>query len=579
MTKIAKVTTELKPHQKRVVDRLMEQNGLVVAHGLGSGKTLSSIAAAEALGMPTAVLVPAALQENYKKEIEKHTDGKGNKAEVKSLQRAVLRNEKPDHGLVVIDEAHRLRDPGSKGHQRMRSGLGDKRMLLTATPVYNHPSDVAALMNLAAGEKIVPDNKSDFSKQYIKDKKVDPGFFARTFRGIKPGVTQELTNTKELGKHLKQWVDYHENEKGEDFPERKDTFVHVPMSKKQQEIYDGVLDQAPAWVKYKVQKGLPPSKAESKQLNAFLSAQRQVAGSPHKFVDGMSIEEAVPLAAKSNEAFKRMKTRLDSDEQHKALVYSNYLDSGLAPYEELLKKEKIPYGVFTGKVKKKDRDQMVKDYNEGKIKVLMVSSAGGEGLDLKGTRQIQVLDPHWNNEKIEQVIGRGIRYKSHADLPKSKRKVDVEHYLAQNRPGFLRGLLGMKSPDQTSDDYLRMLSNDKDKLNKQMTALMKKSTPTKVGQDLALARYGIKNAGWKSVAGRTLAGAAMGATVGAYGTLGGFMPEKMVPRNYADQSEKQKKWTHRGILGGALAGAALANSAKGRRLGQKAFDFVDDVWV
>jgi len=46
--KRAAVTTPLEPHQQRVIDRLMNQDGLVVAHGLGSGKTLSSIAAAEA---------------------------------------------------------------------------------------------------------------------------------------------------------------------------------------------------------------------------------------------------------------------------------------------------------------------------------------------------------------------------------------------------------------------------------------------------------------------------------------------------------------------------------------------------
>ena len=38
LNKVAKVKTELKPHQKRVVQRIQEQPGLVVAHGLGSGK-------------------------------------------------------------------------------------------------------------------------------------------------------------------------------------------------------------------------------------------------------------------------------------------------------------------------------------------------------------------------------------------------------------------------------------------------------------------------------------------------------------------------------------------------------------
>jgi SNF2 family DNA or RNA helicase len=475
LQKHAKVTTSLQPHQIRVIDRLNDQQGLVVAHGLGSGKTLSSIAAAEALGMPTAVLVPASLQANYQKEIEKHTDEPPSNISVSSLQRAILRGtaDVPETGLLIVDEAHRIREPGTKGHRILRQTPAEKRMLLTASPVYNRPSDISALVNIAAGEKILPSNKSDFEAKYVKLKKTNPGFFARVFRGIKPGDTPILTNTKELEPLLKKWVDYHENPKGKHFAKRTDEYVHVPMSDKQQEVYDALLDQAPAWVRYKVKKGLPPSKQEAQLINSFLTTQRQVSGNVRPFVEGMSPEEALPHAAKANEAFKRFKSQLNTNDRHKAVIYSNYLDAGLEPYEMLLKKNKIPYGTFTGQTKRKTRNQMVQDYNAGKLKALLVSSAGGEGLDLKGTRQIQILDPHWNNEKIEQVIGRGIRYQSHSHLPKSEQKVNVERYLATTRPGFLRRLLDMKSPDQTADQYLTMLSNDKDALNTQLRNLLR----------------------------------------------------------------------------------------------------------
>ena len=56
---------------------------------------------------------------------------------------------------------------------------------------------------------------------------------------------------------------------------------------------------------------------------------------------------------------------------------------------------------------------IVNNYNEGKYKVLLLSSAGSESLDLKNTRQIHIMEPYWNEGKIIQVIGRAIRYKSH----------------------------------------------------------------------------------------------------------------------------------------------------------------------
>jgi N12 class adenine-specific DNA methylase len=62
--KLSEIQTKLQPHQQRVVDRLQQsdQPGLVVIHGLGSGKTLSSIAAQDALGLDATTVVPAALQ-------------------------------------------------------------------------------------------------------------------------------------------------------------------------------------------------------------------------------------------------------------------------------------------------------------------------------------------------------------------------------------------------------------------------------------------------------------------------------------------------------------------------------------
>ena len=79
-------------------------------------------------------------------------------------------------------------------------------------------------------------------------------------------------------------------------------------------------------------------------------------------------------------------------------------------------------------IKKK---KVVTDYNQGKIDVLLLSSSGGEGLDLKNTRQIHIMEPHWNIAKINQVIGRGIRYKSHESLPKSQRLVNVYYWISE----------------------------------------------------------------------------------------------------------------------------------------------------
>ena len=467
----AKITAKLKPHQSRVIERLKleTQPGLVVAHGLGSGKTLSSIAAQEALNLPANIVVPAALQENYLKEVAKHTRGDPAKRTLVTLQRVARGNTPLEDPMLVVDEAHRIRAPGSKSLQHLKKSKAEKRMLLTASPFYNSPSDIAPLVNFVAGEKVLPVKKTEFLSKYVQDEKVSPGFFGR-LRGVKPGLVQKLNpaTKKELGAALNKWVDYHASS-SEGFPSVEREDVRVPMGKEQLKVYDTLMGAAPAWVSYKVKKGLPPSKSESKDLNAFLSAARQASLSTAPFQP-----KEDPQEAKIDAAFDKMRTNLAENPRSKGVVYSNFLQSGIEPYSKRLSAAGISHGKFTGELKKKDRDQLVKDYNTGKIRALLLSSAGGEGLDLKGTRLIQVLEPHWNTEKLKQVEGRGIRFGSHTHLPKGERKVKIQRFLAtRSRKGFLENMR-LKGPGGSTDEYLADLSAEKEKLIRQFRGLLEK---------------------------------------------------------------------------------------------------------
>lgn len=471
LEKIARIKTELKPHQARVVQRMLEEGrpGIVVAHGLGSGKTLTSIAAQDALGLPSTVLVPASLRTNYQKELDKHVVGASPEAALTSLQRVALRGDVPVSPLAIVDEAHRAREIDTKTYKALETSLkpAQKRMLMTASPFYNRPSDIAPLINLAANDQIINASEKAFNERYVRERTVKPGFINR-LRGIKPGVVQEL-NPKargELQQVFRRWVDYHPNST-EGFPEVEREVVKVPMSKTQLKLYDAVLGDAPPWVKHKMLAGLPPSKSESKDLNAFMTAVRQVSLSTRAHAPDKPAEEP-----KVEAAFQNMKKGLEGNPRFKGVVYSNYLETGLEPYKERLQKAGIPFGEFTGAMKKKERDQLVQDYNAGKKRVLLISSAGGEGLDLKGTRMMQILEPHWNAEKLKQVEGRGIRYKSHAGLPSAEQKVTVQNYISTRPRAGLLETLRLKKPGGGLDEYLTMLSGQKQQLIDQFQGLM-----------------------------------------------------------------------------------------------------------
>jgi superfamily II DNA or RNA helicase len=208
---------------------------------------------------------------------------------------------------------------------------------------------------------------------------------------------------------------------------------------------------------YKIKHGIPPDKTEAKSLNAFLNASRQVSNTPKGFnLSATSADEP-----KLNAAFREINKRYKTDKNYRGVTYSNYLSSGVAPMASRLSDAGIPFAEFTGKLSDKKKKEVIENYNAGNIKHLLISGAGSEGLDLKGTKLLQVLEPHWNDPKIDQVIGRAVRYQSHAHLPEGERKVEIQRLTAIPRK---HGIF-FKKRDMGADEYLAMLSKKKTELN------------------------------------------------------------------------------------------------------------------
>ncbi len=458
----ASVTTELLPHQQRVLDKLDRSGGVLVVHGLGSGKTLTSIAAGAEGEEPLEVVVPASLQANYEKEVEKHTEGDLPRR-IRSYAIASRDGIDPA-SLVVMDEAHRLRNTGTKRYRALSEPVQSaiRRLLLTGTPIYNAPSDLAPLANMAAGEDVLPVTPQVFNRRFIRDVRVRPSF-AQRLLGVRAGVRPKLRNRDQLVEALTGHIDVHEPDQG-DFPGRRDEVVEVPMSRRQKSVYDYLLNKAPISMRAKIRAGLPPSKQESRSLNSFLAGVRQASGSPRPYVDEMTDEGEDENTPKIQRAVEALLAARADDPNFRALVYSNYLGAGLDPYSRRLDAEGILHSKFTGAVSKAKRAKMVEDYNAGETPVLLVSSSGGEGLDLKGTKLVQVLEPHFNNPKVEQVIGRGRRYQSHSHLPENEREVLVQRFLSvlPKKRGAFGG--NKKNTALSTDQWLQRQADIRDKL-------------------------------------------------------------------------------------------------------------------
>jgi len=94
------------------------------------------------------------------------------------------------------------------------------------------------------------------------------------------------------------------------------------------------------------------------------------------------------------------------------------------------------------------------DNNDGKnIKIIIGSPSMREGISLLRVRYIHIIDPYWNWSRMDQIIGRGVRYCSHKDMPKKERNVKIYIYIARG-----------SNNEKTIDDYILELANEKQKI-------------------------------------------------------------------------------------------------------------------
>ena len=69
--------------------------------------------------------------------------------------------------------------------------------------------------------------------------------------------------------------------------------------------------------------------------------------------------------------------------------------------------------------------------NGENVKVILITKAAAEGLDFKNIRQLHILEPWYNMNRPEQIIGRAVRNLSHCALPFEERNVEIYLHATQ----------------------------------------------------------------------------------------------------------------------------------------------------
>lgn len=421
---------QLKQHQIKPIEFMKFNRGLLLFHSTGTGKTITALYSMYQFPNEIIIIGPKSSNKTFidnikKAELDPSKITFYTYAKIKKILEENISFFK--NKSVIVDEAHTIRTQNMYNlYISSALQLATKVILLTATPVVNYMNDLAVLVNIIKGEDVLPTDRKLFDQMFYDEEEM------------------QLVNVNILFDRIKNTISYYKIDDTENYPTSTTHYMDVVISWQQLEEYiyyikkiiygdENIVSNVDV---LNIDYALLPTK----KRNFFLNVTRQLSNT----------YKNSPDSPKMKGIYQRI-----VDGPYPIIVFSNYLKNGIYTLAVLLEQNKISYQMITGFVTVDKLNLIVNNYNKGMYQVLLISSAGSESLDLKNTRQIHIMEMHWNMSKINQIIGRAIRYKSHATLPKKERHVDI-YYWISIFPPHIKNL--------SADQFLMQISKKKKEL-------------------------------------------------------------------------------------------------------------------
>lgn len=296
---------------------------------------------------------------------------------------------KQDYDLIIIDEAHKLKNNKTKNYEFVQNLKKKFCLLLTATPIQNRIEEIFNLVSLLKPGHL--GSETSFYEKYKRD--------ARSLNDDEH--LKELVN--------KVMIRNRRADTGIEWTKRHVETIPIEFSAAERDLYESVtaLKSEGDWV----------------QASAFsvMTLQREACSSREAVfytLKNMLQKKENPTPAFENQIqylIKKVEAVGKNSKAEKALELIQMVDDKVIIFTEYratqmylqwyLKQHGISSVPFRGGFKRGKKDWM-RELFQKHAQVLIATEAGGEGINLQFCNHIINFDLPWNPMRLEQRIGR-----------------------------------------------------------------------------------------------------------------------------------------------------------------------------
>ncbi|XP_054458435.1 chromodomain-helicase-DNA-binding protein 1-like [Anoplopoma fimbria] len=409
---------QLRPYQLDGVQWLTQclknQQGCILGDEMGLGKTCQTISLlvfmSGALGKkgPFLVLSPLSVLENWRKELECFAPSltvlsyKGDKERRAELQKetqtqdfnvllttyelclkdaSFLRRWK--WKVLVVDEAHRLKNQNSLLHKVLTEFSVGFRVLLTGTPIQNNLQELYSLLSFIQPNIFTAEEADDFT-DYYSNVQSQPALAAELQSVLEPFLLRRV-----------------KSEVAVDLPKKTELLMYHGMSALQKKYYKAFL--------MKDLEAFGNDQGNKNRLLNILMNLRKCVDHPYLF-DGVEPEpfemgEHLVEASGKLSLLDGMMSYLHKG-GHRILLFSQ-MTRMLDILQDYMEFRGYSYERLDGSVRGEERNLAVKNFSSKDIFVFLLSTkAGGVGLNLTAADTVIFMDSDFNPQNDLQAAAR-----------------------------------------------------------------------------------------------------------------------------------------------------------------------------